>query len=201
MFSCQLELSLFVVFFWGVVLVVMGLHVVDFAEATRLSGDGRAESVVIGVVSVKDVDVDSVALVSKVVKPGGSVIFERIVGDVAELVDRLKLGGLVDGVVEEGGSVKAKRPSYATGAKVSLSWATAVIEAAEDDEIVDENELLEGDDEFDPKSRAVKANGKKAAGRKPCANCTCGLKEEIENELLAKKPEEAQSACGNVSGI
>lgn len=68
------------------------------------------------------------------------------------------------------------------------------------DDMIDDDALLTEEDlkKPDPESLRVKGN----TDRKPCANCTCGLSKEMEQEQLRKVRENTQnakSACGNVS--
>lgn len=68
-----------------------------------------------------------------------------------------------------------------------------------DDELINDEELLDAEDRKkpDPSTLRVCATTKK---RKACANCTCGLAEEIEKEELHKirqNTANAKSKCGS----
>ena len=69
----------------------------------------------------------------------------------------------------------------------------------EDEELINDDELLDEEDRRkpDPSSLRVCATTKK---RKACANCTCGLADEIEQEKLAEireNTQNAKSSCGS----
>ncbi len=69
----------------------------------------------------------------------------------------------------------------------------------DDDELMNDDDLLDEEDRKkpDPSSLRVCATTKK---RKACANCTCGLADEIEKEEIDKirqNTQNAKSSCGS----
>uniref|UniRef100_A0A7S0BJ35 Anamorsin C-terminal domain-containing protein n=1 Tax=Rhodosorus marinus TaxID=101924 RepID=A0A7S0BJ35_9RHOD len=141
----------------------------------------------------------SVDFLERVVQSLGSrgvLRIELVQGDRRNLMDKMTLAGFL-GVVDDG-VIRARSPALDRDVKVSLnqkkvslSWAAAA-EGADGDqeEILDEDELLEAE-EF---ARPDKENKKIQATRKPCANCTCGRKEEFE--ASQPKKEDHSSSCG-----
>lgn len=67
---------------------------------------------------------------------------------------------------------------------------------SDDVDLIDTNDLLDENDLKKPDPASLKATGIETK-RKACANCTCGLAEELDAE--AKKEQAHKSACGNVS--
>jgi len=157
--------------------------------------DGR--DVVVEMVVESEFSVDSLEKVVKSLGSRGVLRIHRVEGDRQKLVDKMTLAGFL-GVVDDG-VIRARSPALdrevkvsLNSKKVSLSWAAAAEEADVDgNEILDENELLEGEE---PLARRDKENRKTQATRKPCANCTCGLKEEFEASQPRK--EDHSSSCG-----
>ncbi|KAJ8902858.1 hypothetical protein NDN08_006178 [Rhodosorus marinus] len=152
--------------------------------------------VVVEMVVEPEFSVDFLERVVKSLGSRGVLRIERVEGDRQRLVDKMTLAGFL-GVVDDG-VIRARSPAVDRDVKVSLnrkkvslSWAAAAGDADGDgDEILDENELLEGE-EF---ARRDKENKKTQATRKPCANCTCGRKEEFEASQPQK--EDHSSSCG-----
>ena len=69
----------------------------------------------------------------------------------------------------------------------------------EDEELIDEEALLDDEDRKKPDESSLRvcATTKK---RKACANCSCGLADEIEQEKLAvirENTQNAKSSCGS----
>ena len=76
---------------------------------------------------------------------------------------------------------------------------SSVTEDTEDDDLINDDDLLDDEDlkKPDVSSLRVCSTTKK---RKACANCTCGLSEEIEKEEIQKIRENSQNAkssCGS----
>ena len=122
--------------------------------------------------------------------------------------------------------LEAAKPAWSAGASAKLSFArktpapTAPAAAttttstwnlsggslAEDDLMVDEDELLARETErVDTKQKQVASDcgpGGPGAKRKACKNCTCGLAEELsveERGAVAATTSVSKSACGNCS--
>ena len=66
----------------------------------------------------------------------------------------------------------------------------------EEDEELDEDELLEEEDRA-KKEAVMDCGTSNGAKRKACKNCSCGLREMLENEEANAPPPPAKSACGN----
>lgn len=69
------------------------------------------------------------------------------------------------------------------------------------DKLLNEDEILSESDKKKPELSCGPSEGSEAKPKKACANCTCGLAEELENEAKAKissKSEDAaKSSCGS----
>jgi hypothetical protein len=104
--------------------------------------------------------------------------------------------------------VKATKPSFATGAKASISSTPAstttkpaiwkIDTGDEDDDLIAEDTLLTDEDRkpVAPASRGCPPT------KKPCANCTCGRAEAeaagVKVQLTQDMLDNPQSACGSV---
>lgn len=69
------------------------------------------------------------------------------------------------------------------------------------DKLLDEDEILTEADKKKPERTEANTNDGELKPKKACANCTCGLADELEKEAKEKikKPEEsaANSSCGS----
>lgn len=73
------------------------------------------------------------------------------------------------------------------------------------DKLLDENEILSEEDKKKPEANQVtKSDDSKTKPKKPCANCTCGLADELEKEAQDKVQKSAtegdgagKSSCGS----
>lgn len=131
------------------------------------------------------------------------------------LVSLLRLSGFVD-ISDDSEQIQGLKPDYEPGSTVKLNlpfssvsqvglgstnqakmvWKVSANEMDDDVELIDDDDLLDEADKQppDPSSLRVCATTKK---RKACANCSCGLAEELEAEARANT-HNAKSSCGNV---
>jgi len=68
-----------------------------------------------------------------------------------------------------------------------------------DDDLINDDDLLDEADKVKPTEEELRVCAT-TKQRKACANCSCGLKEELETEEIAKIKENSQNAkssCGN----
>ncbi|RWS27329.1 anamorsin-like protein, partial [Leptotrombidium deliense] len=125
----------------------------------------------------------------------------------------LKLCGFLD-VKETRDVVEAIKPSFEIGSSVKLSfnkngpsteslkkWQLAVDEYNEgkENDLIDDNELLDEADLIKPDPESLRVCGT-TGKRKACANCTCGLAEELNNaeiSSLRQNTQQAKSSCGS----
>lgn len=124
------------------------------------------------------------------------------------LVSTLKLSGFVN-VNETKDTIMAAKPDYAIGSSVKLNFSSNSTAPAkvwtladdEDGELINEDELLDEEDLKKPDPASLKVCGT-TGKRKACANCSCGLAEELEQEAIDKvkqNTQNAKSSCGSVS--
>lgn len=172
-----------------------------------------------------DDDDATTLMVSKVLNflsPGGQLIVFGVPEDtsvVQSLISTLRLSGFVDVISPRTNIVSGSKPTFAAGSSMKLQSApkkwtldtdpkkwTLDTGSNEDDEMIDEDALLDEEDRKKPSSESLRVcstTGK----RKACANCSCGLREEMEQEardgiqkniqsaLDADEP--SKSSCGN----
>lgn len=95
-----------------------------------------------------------------------------------------------------------------TTATVAPTWNLSGGALAEDDLMIDEDDLLARETErvdtttLKPKAASDCGTGGEGAKRKACKNCTCGLAEELsveERGAVAATTSVSKSACGNCS--
>eukprot|EP00179_Madagascaria_erythrocladioides_P026995 CAMPEP_0198331486 /NCGR_PEP_ID=MMETSP1450-20131203/17624_1 /TAXON_ID=753684 ORGANISM="Madagascaria erythrocladiodes, Strain CCMP3234" /NCGR_SAMPLE_ID=MMETSP1450 /ASSEMBLY_ACC=CAM_ASM_001115 /LENGTH=204 /DNA_ID=CAMNT_0044035865 /DNA_START=159 /DNA_END=773 /DNA_ORIENTATION=+ len=147
---------------------------------------------------------------------GASVQVEGVSEDTSATVTRnLKLAGFI-AVQHSGDVVSATKPSYEVGAKVSLKKPAQSTAAAaflkplgpeengadEEDDLVDDAEIIADDEIKAAGTKVASACGPAGGGRKPCADCSCGRREEWEKDEPITRPSAPpadKSACGNCS--
>lgn len=103
----------------------------------------------------------------------------------------------------------SEKPNYEIGSKAKLTFGKKAAPAAskvwkldadEDDEMINADDLLDEEDKQKPTSESLKicsTTGK----RKACKDCSCGLAEELDAEAKGKNvdPNPTQkSSCGSV---
>ncbi|XP_045536236.1 anamorsin homolog [Papilio machaon] len=140
------------------------------------------------------------AIIIKILKPSGRLI----VKDNTDLSSTLKLNGFVNVTKSAGNTYIAEKPKFEVGSKVSLKlgqkpavWKLddTVEEAwtgGNDDDIIDDDQLLDEDDLKKPDKQSLRVcatTGK----RKACADCSCGLAEELRGETK----DTPKSSCGS----
>lgn len=74
-------------------------------------------------------------------------------------------------------------------------------ELAGPEKLLNEDEILNEEDKKKPETECKPSDGAEKKPKKPCANCTCGLADELEAEAKGKtqqQPQEAgKSSCGS----
>ncbi|XP_054165003.1 anamorsin homolog [Oppia nitens] len=162
--------------------------------------------------SVQQLDDQHLNRLLSSLKPKGRLIIKKSKDcTTGSLVTSLKLNGFVN-LIETNDDITVSKPEYEVGSSVKLNfgdnkssstskiWSLAAMEIIDDSvDLIDDNELLTEEDKTlpDPQSLKVCATTKQ---RKACANCSCGLAEELESEALQKIKENSQNAkssCGN----
>ncbi|XP_050227501.1 anamorsin homolog [Mercurialis annua] len=157
--------------------------------------------------------------ISRVLKPGGTVLIHKIFQSFADETDKamlalerkLLLEGFLDaqglqlksvGISEADQSfvVKAKKPSWKIGSSFSLKKSTkGSVKVQFDDDLIDEDSLLTEDDLKKPQIAPV-GDCEVTSTRKACKNCTCGraeAEEKVQLGLTMDQLHNPQSACGS----
>ncbi|XP_052754895.1 anamorsin homolog [Galleria mellonella] len=139
------------------------------------------------------------AIIVKLLKPSGKLILK----DTIDLTSTLKLNGFVNVLKESDNVYVAEKPKFEVGSKASLKLGNKAavwkledtVEAAwtggNDDDIIDSDQLLDENDLKKPEQslRVCATTGK----RKACADCSCGLAEELRGETK----QTPKSSCGS----
>ncbi|KAM3966139.1 cytokine induced apoptosis inhibitor 1 [Aphomia sociella] len=140
-----------------------------------------------------------VAIIVKLLKPSGKLIIK----DEIDLSSTLKLNGFVNVTKEMSNVYVAEKPKFEVGSKASLKLGNKpavwklddTVEAAwtggNDDDTIDSDLLLDENDLKKPDQplRVCATTGK----RKACADCSCGLAEELRGEIK----QTPKSSCGS----
>ncbi|CAG9793956.1 unnamed protein product [Diatraea saccharalis] len=139
------------------------------------------------------------ALIVKLLKPSGKLVLNNK----TDLTSALKLNGFIN-VNKEGNSFRAEKPKFEVGSKASLKingnsavWKIDdTVEAQwngdNDNDVIDDNQLLDENDLKKPDKQSLRVcatTGK----RKACADCSCGLAEELRGEVK----DTPKSSCGS----
>ncbi|XP_050351623.1 anamorsin homolog [Nymphalis io] len=140
------------------------------------------------------------AILIKLLKPSGKLILK----DTKDITLNLKLNGFINVTKGRDNQYLAEKPNFEVGSKASLKLSNKpavwkldeTIEEAwtgkNDDEIIDSDMLLDEDDLKRPDQQSLRVcstTGK----RKACADCSCGLAEELRGETK----DTPKSSCGS----
>ncbi|XP_077300452.1 cytokine induced apoptosis inhibitor 1 [Arctopsyche grandis] len=136
------------------------------------------------------------AIILHVLKPGGKLILEDKSDEIASF---LKLNGFVD-VVSDKGVITCNKPNFEVGSAMKLGtniWKLDnTVESAwkmdTDDDLIDSDLLLDENDLKKPDPASLRVCGT-TGQRKACADCSCGLAEELKGEVK----ETPKSSCGS----
>ncbi|KAF9408253.1 hypothetical protein HW555_012003 [Spodoptera exigua] len=149
--------------------------------------------------TVKHTD-NILAIIVKLLKPNGKLILK----DTTDLTSALKLNGFINVTKSPDNLYLAEKPKFEVGSKASLKlngkpavWKIddTVEEAwtgGNDDDLIDDSELLDENDLKKPDQQSLRVcatTGK----RKACADCSCGLAEELKGEVK----DTPKSSCGS----
>ncbi|XP_047993355.1 anamorsin homolog [Leguminivora glycinivorella] len=139
------------------------------------------------------------ATLIKLLKPSGKLVAK----DASDITTALKLNGFLN-VTQADGVYTAEKPKFEVGSKAQIKLGNKpavwklddTVEAAwtggNDDEIIDSDQLLDEDDLKKPDKESLRVcatTGK----RKACADCSCGLAEELNGQVK----ETPKSSCGS----
>ncbi|XP_046910693.2 cytokine induced apoptosis inhibitor 1 [Dermatophagoides farinae] len=136
----------------------------------------------------------------KLLKPRSKFVIVRS-RQVSNLTFLIKSNGFVVDRNEQD-LILAHKPEYEIGSAVEIDtkkiWTLAADEITDGD-LIDDDELLDEQDKMKPKAEDLRVCAT-TKQRKACANCSCGLKEELEKSEMDKIRSNSQnlkSSCGN----
>jgi anamorsin len=162
--------------------------------------------------------VSLLGVIANALAPGGKLIVQED-GSEDSLKKNLMLSGFIKAQVsgsseEQNGIITAEKPKWETGAKAAITLkpkaaaaapaATWTLDADEDEELVDEDDLLTAEDLARPIPAANGAAGDDCevgagGGRKACDNCSCGRADGVVQKLTKDMIENPTSGCGSCS--
>ncbi|KAI1285269.1 Anamorsin -like protein [Halotydeus destructor] len=140
-------------------------------------------------------------------KPNGQLTIKKSTKDdctADSIVSALKLSGFIN-VSESKDEISASKPDYSTGSSMKLNLDNIVASTNVwtlkdgDEELINEDELLDEEDLKKPDPESLRVCGS-TGKRKACADCSCGLAEELASEEVQKVRENTQNAkssCGS----
>lgn len=144
-----------------------------------------------------------------VLKQNGSILLKSVNEPVGQTLESLlKCAGFVTVQKADDNIWQASKPSYEVGSSVPLKRNKKVnsnvaqvwtLTNTLDDDIIDSDTLLTSEDWQKPDLTAAKADCGTGQGvaKKACKNCTCGLAEQLEQEVQSAAAAAPKSACGN----
>lgn len=151
----------------------------------------------------------------RILKPQGKLCFKKSTKEycyIQEMVTNIKFTGFVN-VEESIDEIVCEKPNYEIGSKIDIEtnqeitssdnqkiWKLAVENLMDDDDMIDDNALLTEEDLKKPDAQSLRVCGT-TGKRKACANCSCGLAEDLEQEAaerIKSNLKNVKSSCGNV---
>lgn len=147
----------------------------------------------------------------KLVRPKGQLFIKKSQEEdcqTASLLLNIKFSGFVN-INERFDEITCEKPDYEVGSAVSIKsgqvqdskaiWQLAADNLLDDDELIDDNALLTESDLKKPDPESLKVCGT-TGKRKACANCSCGLADELAKEevqAIKSNSQNAKSSCGS----
>ncbi|KAG7667198.1 putative Anamorsin-like protein [Nannochloris sp. 'desiccata'] len=159
--------------------------------------------------------VSLLGVIANALAPGGKLIVQED-GSEDSLKKNLMLSGFTNTQIASqngkgAGIITAEKPKWETGTKAAITLkpkaaaaapATWTLDANEDEELVDEDDLLTEED----LQRPAPANGAAddcevgaGGGRKACDNCSCGRADGVVQKLTKEMIDNPTSGCGSCS--
>uniref|UniRef100_A0A182JL34 Anamorsin homolog n=1 Tax=Anopheles atroparvus TaxID=41427 RepID=A0A182JL34_ANOAO len=142
----------------------------------------------------------------KLLKPKGKAVFKDDTATTPELArSNLLLAGFINIVASDKNVYVAEKPSYEVGSAAKLSFASkskvaAVwkLDADDEEERIDDEELLDEQDKAKPTEESLRVCGT-TGKRKACKDCSCGLAEELDAEAKGNiiTDPSPKSSCGS----
>jgi hypothetical protein len=182
---------------------------------------GPFDGIVIGLVgdTALPEELQVATKLTSLLKPDGRLLLrkgERDLCRMERILRSLKFAGFVS-IKEEGDFVSASSPVYVPGTRFDINTKTVLppkgeatsvkslwnklAEDNEDDEMIDTNELLTEEDLQKPNPESLRVCNTTGV-RKACANCVCGLAQELDAESAEEQRKENKampsSSCGSV---
>jgi hypothetical protein len=154
--------------------------------------------------------VSLLGVIANALAPGGKLIVQEE-GSEESLKKNLMLGGFTNTqIASQNGSgagiITAEKPKWETGTKAAITLkpkaapAVWTLNADEDEELVDEDELLTEEDLHRPTpAGASDCEVGAGGGKKACDNCTCGRADGVVQKLTKEMIENPTSGCGSCS--
>lgn len=155
--------------------------------------------------------VSLLGVIANALAPGGKLIVQED-GSEERLKKNLMLSGFTNTQVSSQGQngtagiLTAEKPKWETGTKAAITLkpkaatATWTLDADEDEELVDEDELLTAEDLERPiPGTNDDCETGAGGGRKACDNCSCGRADGVVQKLTKDMIENPSSGCGSCS--
>jgi len=186
----------------------IGKNNVSIQDLTLLSSNDVKYDLILS--AVQQLDDKTLSLLLSSLKPSALLVIRKSKDCTSgQTVSSLKLNGFVN-INESPDEVTAQKPYYEVGSSVKLNlngkpsaakiWSLAADDMIDDSvDLIDDDQLLTEEDRAKPDPQSLKVCGT-TKQRKACANCSCGLAEELEQEVIQQvknNSQNAKSSCGN----
>jgi len=188
----------------------VGKNNVAIKDTTLLSSNDIKYDLILS--AVQQLDDKTLILLLSSLKPTARLVIRKSKDCTSgQTVSSLKMNGFVN-IEETQDEVVAQKPHYEIGSAVKLNldddkqttakkiWSLAADDIVDDSvDLIDDESLLTEEDKAKPDPQSLRVCGT-TKQRKACANCSCGLAEELENEAIEQIKQNTQntkSSCGN----
>lgn len=145
----------------------------------------------------------------QLLKPNYCLYIVKLMNAVPNMAFNLRCNGFIVNR-DSPDLIIAQRPVYSIGSAVMIDsakknttkqiWSISP-DDIDEDQIINDDDLLDEKDKVKPSVDELRVCGT-TKQRKACANCQCGLKEELEQEeanKIRESSQNAKSSCGNVN--
>lgn len=144
----------------------------------------------------------------KLLSPNCYMYIAKSAATAKNLSFQLKVGGFV-AVSESDSLIAVRKPDYEVGSSVKVVdtssngkkklWSVEAMDDLEADDLINDEELLDEADRAKPSAEELRVCAT-TKQRKACANCSCGLAQELEaeeKEKIRENSQNAKSSCGS----
>jgi len=170
------------------------------APLNNLPADGSYDAILS---AEQNFSTETIQQIWKLLKPDSYLILAKST-TVPNLIFFLKVNGFI--IIPSNDGIIARKPDYEVGSAVKINLnenqskkAWTISTDDEDEDLINDEDLLDEQDKVKPSAEELRVCAT-TKERKACANCSCGLREELEQEEIKNVRENSQNAkssCGS----